>query len=78
MKETGRGERRRTKLSADCGAALLLLLDAFNRGPKNLHLSGIQLSGIVVINFIGIIGTGKPGARKGFLEPFLLSMPWVR
>lgn len=77
MKETGRGERRRTKLSADC-AALLCLLDAFNRGPKNLHLSGIQLSGIVVINFIGIIGTGKPGARKGFLEPFLLSMPQVR
>lgn len=45
---------------------------------KNLHLSGIQLSEIVVINFIGIICTGEPGARKGLLEPFLLSMPRVR
>jgi len=45
---------------------------------KNLHLSGIQLSGIVVINFIGIICIGEPGVRKGLLEPFLLSTPRVR
>jgi len=45
---------------------------------KNLHLSGIQLSGIAIINFMGIICAGKPGVRKGLLEPFLLSVPRVR
>lgn len=73
------GGERRTKLSPDCSAAALLhLLDAYNGAWENLHLSGIQLSGIVVINFIGIICTGEPGVRKGLLEPFLLSMPRVR